>query len=259
MEVNDYKENYGNGWISLYRSVKKHWIFENDKYFKWWVIMLFEVNHSEKKFNRYYEIHTIKKGQSVNSLRTWSELFKTTPKTVSKFFTLLEKDSMISLEKIGKGKQALSLVTIENYAQYQSQSKQDLPQGVNKEETKSKQDLPTNNNGNKENNDNKVLVESIDFNNLLNLINRLTGRSFQVINKTTRAKYLARLKDGYTKADIQRAIQNAVDTDYHKENNFKYLTPEFFSRADKLDLHSQTKPTKAVNNNPVIHSIFTDH
>ena len=105
----------------------------------------------------------------------------------------------------------------------------------------------------------KPLVESIDFNNLLNLINRLTGRSFKVINKTTRAKYLARLKDGYTKADIQRAIQNAVDTDYHKENNFKYLTPEFFSRADKLDLHSQTKPTKAVNNNPVIHSIFTDH
>lgn len=156
MEVNDYKENYGNGWISLYRSVKKHWIFENDKYFKWWVIMLFEVNHSEKKFNRYYEIHTIKKGQSVNSLRTWSELFKTTPKTVSKFFTLLEKDSMISLEKIGKGKQALSLVTIENYTQYQRQSKQDLPQGGNKEETESKQDLPTNNNGNKDNNDNKV-------------------------------------------------------------------------------------------------------
>lgn len=156
MEVNDYKENYGNGWISLYRSVKKHWIFENDKYFKWWVLMLFEVNHSDKKFNRYYQIHTIKKGQSVNSLRTWGNLFGTTPKTVTKFFNLLEKDKMISLEKIGKSTQALTLITIENYAQYQGQSKQEIPQRVNKEETNGKQTLPTNNNGNNYNNENKV-------------------------------------------------------------------------------------------------------
>lgn len=155
MEVKDYKENYSTGWISVYRSIKDHWVFENDKYFKWWVLMLFEVNHSDNKFTRNYNVYTIKKGQSVNSLRTWSLLFKTSPKTVSKFFKLLESDAMICVEKIGKGKQALSLITIENYSTYQAPSKQALPQEVNKKETKSKQTLPTNNNGNNENNDNK--------------------------------------------------------------------------------------------------------
>ena len=146
MKVNDYNENYGNGWIKLYRSIKDHWVFENEKYLKWWVIMLFEVNHSERKFTRNYEVYTIKQGQSVNSLRTWADLFKCTPKTVSKFFKLLESDAMISVKKIGKGKQALSLITIDNYGTYQGASKQTLPQEVNKEETKSKQTLPTNKN-----------------------------------------------------------------------------------------------------------------
>lgn len=155
MIVNDYQENYSSGWISLYRSIQKHWIYDNDKYFKWWVVMLFEVNHSPNKFTRDYKVYTINKGQSSNSLRRWSELFKTTPKTVSKFFKLLESDSMIRLEKIGKGKQALTLVTIENYCNYQRSSKQDLPQEVNKEYTRSKQGLPTNNKDNNENNDNK--------------------------------------------------------------------------------------------------------
>lgn len=155
MEVNDYQENYQTGWISLYRSIKNHWIFENDKYFKWWVIILFEVNHDPKKFQRGYEVFTIESGQSTNSLRTWANLLNTTPKTVSNFFKLLEKDNMLKREKIGKGKQSLTLVTVENYKQYQKRSKQELPQEVNKEETKGKQTLPTNNNDNNDNNVNK--------------------------------------------------------------------------------------------------------
>lgn len=158
--VNEYQENYGTGWISIYRSIKNHWIFENEKHLKWWLIMLFEVNHTEKKITRYYNVYDIKKGQSCNCLRTWANLFNCTPKTVSKFFKLLEKDNMINIEKIGKGKQALTLITITNYSNYQGSGKQGLLQDVNKEETRSKQTLPTNNNDNNYNNvnnDNKYL------------------------------------------------------------------------------------------------------
>ena len=84
----------------------------------------------------------------------------------------------------------------------------------------------------------------IDFTNLLKLINLKTGRNFKVINKSVRAKYKARLKEGYTKDDISNAISNAVNTQYHKDNNYKHLTPEFFSRADKIDAHSNTTETK---------------
>ena len=93
----------------------------------------------------------------------------------------------------------------------------------------------------------KIEVEPINFDILLNYINEKTNRSFRTINKNVQAKYKARLKDGYTKKDIQTAIDNAVKSDYHKEKGFKYLTPEFFSRADKIDLFSQTTEKEYVS------------
>ena len=94
---------------------------------------------------------------------------------------------------------------------------------------------------------NPTKVEPINFDILLNYINEKTNRSFRTINKNIQAKYKARLKDGYTKKDIQTAIDNAVKSDYHKANGFKYLTPEFFSRADKIDLYSQTTEKEYVS------------
>ena len=129
-KVEDFQENYITGYVSVWRSIMDHWIFHNDKYFKWWIIMLFEVNWEDNSFNRYGNFYTIKRGQSCNSLRRWSHLFSTTPKTVSKFFSLLEKDEMITKKKIGKGKQALTLITIRNYNDYQKTDKQRIPQGV---------------------------------------------------------------------------------------------------------------------------------
>lgn len=80
--------------------------------------------------------------------------------------------------------------------------------------------------------------DSIDFNNLLKVINAKTGREFKVISDPVKKKYLARLKEGYTKDDIAAAITNAVKDQFHAENGFKFLTPEFFSRAATIDKHS---------------------
>ena len=229
MQVNDYNENYSTGWVSLYRSIQKHWIWNDEKFLKWWLIMLFEVNHSDNKITLGYEIYEVKKGQSAKSLRTWSTLFNTGTKSVSKFFTLLEKDSMITKETIGKGKRSTTLITIRNYTQYQgSKETQATTQGT----TQGKHNRHTNNNVNKDNND------KINFKSLVDFINQVGTRSFTTINDSAKAKYKARLKEGYTKDDILRAIKNAHKEPYHIETKFKYLTPEFFSRADKLDLYS---------------------
>lgn len=80
--------------------------------------------------------------------------------------------------------------------------------------------------------------ESFNWDGLLNKINTVTGRQFKVINQTVRAKYKERLKDGYTKEDINSAIENAPKTQAHKENNCQYLTPEFFARAETIDKYS---------------------
>lgn len=96
-------------------------------------------------------------------------------------------------------------------------------------------------------------AEKIDFEKLIEFINKNTGRNFKVINKTVKGKYLARLKDGYSKQDILDAISNSIKSDYHKGENFKYLTPEFFSRSETLDKYSNVnkseikkEPTKKI-------------
>lgn len=244
--VQDFQENYGSGWVSIYRSIKNHWIFDNDKYFKWWVIMLFEVNHKDRKFTRYYNIYDIKRGQSCNSLRTWAELFKTTPKTVSKFFDMLEKDKMIYSEKIGKGKQALTLVTIANYIDYQNKSKQDLPQEVNTEETRSKQDLPTNNNANNYNNGNNVNKKEIDF-------DLFWEKYPNKVGKQKSKKTFLKLTDKEIE-NILSSIDNFVSykpfKDYNHPNPLTYLNQKRWD--DEIPLKNQGKEIKNPNNEKII-------
>ena len=104
---------------------------------------------------------------------------------------------------------------------------------------------PTDNdNDNVTDNVNVINNNTINFDKLLSFINQKTGRDFKLVNKQVKGKYLARLKEGYSKQDILDAVSNAVKNDYHKGENFKYLTPEFFSRSETLDKYSN------VNNKP---------
>ena len=87
----------------------------------------------------------------------------------------------------------------------------------------------------------------IDFDSLLKFINSKTGRNFKVINSKVKSKYKARLKDGYDKKDIISAINNSVETKFHKDNGFNFLTPEFFARAETIDKYASKTKTKSVS------------
>lgn len=78
----------------------------------------------------------------------------------------------------------------------------------------------------------------IDFDKLLQLINHCTGKNLRVINGKTKKTFIDRLKEGYSKEDISRTIKNASKDSFHVENNFKWLTPEYFSRAATIDKFS---------------------
>ena len=124
--------------------------------------------------------------------------------------------------------------------------------------TKSTVSVNVNDNVNDISNNNTIPVTSdkpkdgIDFDNLLLIINKHTGRCFKIINKSIQAKYKARLKEGYTKKNIKDAIVNACNDPYHKENNLKYLKPDYFARANTLDLHAfkKTKQSLKHSENP---------
>ena len=85
-------------------------------------------------------------------------------------------------------------------------------------------------------NDNDIY--NIDYQALLDFLNKTFGRNFQVVNDKIKRSYKARLKDGYKKEDIIQAIKNCKENAYHKENNYQYCTPEFFSRAETLDKYA---------------------
>jgi len=85
-------------------------------------------------------------------------------------------------------------------------------------------------------NDNDINI--IDFDSLLLLLQATFKRKFRVMNDKVKRSYKARIKEGYTIDDINNAIKNAASTKYHKENNYQYCTPEFFSRAEIIDKYS---------------------
>jgi hypothetical protein len=137
------------GWIKLNREIENHWIFQDEKKLKWWLLLLIKVNHKDQKFMFGNKLHIIKRGQSAYSLRTWAQILNTTAKTVSSFFRMLENDNMIEVTSIQPSKQsgiyANTLITIVNYEKYQSnnvdeettittKSKQQLPQQVNNDD-----------------------------------------------------------------------------------------------------------------------------
>ena len=58
------------------------------------------------------------------------------------------------------------------------------------------------------------------------------------LNDKIKKQLHARIKDGYTSEDFIQAFNAIVSDKYHNENEYKYLTPEFITRADKLEMWS---------------------
>lgn len=71
------------------------------------------------------------------------------------------------------------------------------------------------------------------YNKYLQFINKTFGKKYRETKSLT--NFAARLNDGWTGVEFKQAIENAKNDEYHKENNFKHLTPAFFCREGMLD------------------------
>lgn len=102
-----------------------------------------------------------------------------------------------------------------------------------------------------------ISAESIDFGLLLNIINETFSRKYKIINDNVKAKFKARLKDGYTKEDIKNCIDNLKNITYHKDNGYQYCTPEFISRSETLEKYSiKTAQTKLSGEDEYMNNIM---
>lgn len=203
--------NVGNielGYIHLYRSITRNWIWNNEKYLKRWISILFEVNHADSKINLGTDIYQIKRGQSTKSIRSWSELFECSTKQVITFFDMLEEDDMIKRQTIGKGKHSSTLITVENYTEYQSNPKRK----GNAKETQG-------------------VSSKSDSDKFLLWFNK---KRAETLNKESNIKYLSRtdksnlkkLKAEYSAKDFNVAYRGMIENKWAKEN--KQITPTHF-------------------------------
>lgn len=84
----------------------------------------------------------------------------------------------------------------------------------------------------------KKREDNINWDVLLDFFNKATNKKCRVIPPKIKSAFNSRIKEGFTKEDIANAIKNCSKDTYHIETNYKYLTLEFISRADKLDKYS---------------------
>ena len=82
---------------------------------------------------------------------------------------------------------------------------------------------------------NITIEQEIDSSKLLSLFNSILGKQARVIPTKAKTQLKQRLKEGYTKEDIIKAITNASKDPHHIESNYKYITLEFITRPDKLE------------------------
>lgn len=94
---------------------------------------------------------------------------------------------------------------------------------------------------NKENNisESSTKVDTINFNALLSHYNQLFSKKCTVVSDIVKRSFNARIKEGYTKDDIRNAMVNVLNDQFHKENNYKYATLQYFSRSKTLEMFGQ--------------------
>ena len=99
--------------------------------------------------------------------------------------------------------------------------------------------------------DSDIVKDIINWTELLKFFNAKTNKNCKVIPTKAKTAFTARLKEGYTKQDFAKAIQNCAADEFHI-NNPHHLTLEFISRQDKLDkyLNIGDKPKNAEKQNP---------
>ncbi len=109
------------GWIKLYRSIRKHWLWEDAEKLKWWIDILLQANHQDNKFLLGSELVVIERGSFHTSELKLSQRWGVSKTTIRKFLELLEEDKMIEVKKSKKG----TTIKVSNYKGYQSISEED--------------------------------------------------------------------------------------------------------------------------------------
>lgn len=162
----------GKGWISLYRSIQDHWLWQERPFSKGqaWLDLLLLANHKDNKFLLGNELIKVKKGSFITSQKKLMERWGWGSEKTRTFLKLLDSDGMIRFEANKKR----TTITIVHYDSYQNQNgsnpynSRDSEECQNENRTSAERhqndtrtSAETNNNDNNVNNDNKYINNNI--------------------------------------------------------------------------------------------------
>jgi hypothetical protein len=215
------------GYISIFRSIKSHWIWDDPIKLKWWIDILLSVNYKDNVVNIGYELYDCKRGQSIKSLSTWASDWKVSKDTVRNFFKLLQKDDMISLENMTK----TTRITVLYYDTYQLNLHD--KQTVSKRQANDKQtQSDPNNKDNKDNKENKnTLLFEIEISNVPQIEKRyyeIAISFYRLFEKNLTDVNLPltnikKIKYSDAISEIRKIMEIDKYTDQHLRDAFKFL------------------------------------
>ena len=108
-----------NGFISLHRKIREHWIWDNSDYLKWWLDLLMMANHEPKKILINGKLEIIDIGETHTSESKLSKRWFSSRTTIDKFLKILENDGMIEVKK---SRQNGTTIKVRNYQAYQDKN-----------------------------------------------------------------------------------------------------------------------------------------
>ena len=222
------------GWISLHRSIQKHWLFEEKRKFsrfEAWIDILMMVNHTDNKIMHDGDLITVKRGQRITSLRQLGERWSWSITKVDKYLKTLESDGMLVVKKDTKK----TVLTVVNYDDYQDEDlkkrrrndseKTEKKHRSNTEKTQKK----TNNNDNKENNENNDDNDVVVGDDFASIYNLYQENIEQVPSPITTEK-LTQDIDHYGKELVAYAIKKAALNNSHNYKFIDYLLKDWRKR-----------------------------
>ena len=235
--VPDTNENYTTGFIRMYRSVANKGWYKKSEYVHLWVHLLTKA--TREPFEAMFDGKNIllKPGQFITGRKALEMETGINESKIERILTFFSKnEQQIEQQKSTKNR----LISIMNWHLYQyvEKGEQRFEQQVNNKRTTSEQQVNTNN---KLDNIDKKDIYAV----FLELFNQHSGKKTRVLCAKTRKQLPARYKEGFTNEDFIEAIKNCKADEYHIQNP-KYLTTEFITRAEKLEMYLGAKATGQV-------------
>lgn len=101
-------------------------------------------------------------------------------------------------------------------------------------QTRTKKEPNTN-----QNEHNKDIISKDIYVGFVKFLNSELKRDYKG-TQSSRKQFNARIKEGFTLEDFKQAVRNAKADPFHKENGYRYITPDFLTKSDKLDKFRQS-------------------